>query len=113
MLKAIYGTSFYVLFGIIGVTTCGIGLLIVVFMRSMWIDSVDNEGVTTRSGARYLWSNLTKIDRVTMVAGASRVAGVGTLYFGNKKVIINTALVSNATEIVQFVQARVGQPVIG
>ena len=94
MLKAIYGTSFYVLFGIIGVTTCGIGLLIVVFMRSMW-------------------SNLTKIDRVTMVAGASRVAGVGTLYFGNKKVIINTALVSNATEIVQFVQARVGQPVIG
>ena len=111
--RARYGSFYYVLLGFMTIGTLGFGLLIVVWMRTMWVDQVDEQGVTTLSGRRFNWAALTQVQRTAMTAGASRVGGVGGLVFGHKKVLINTMLLSNSAEVLQFVQAKVGCPVMG
>lgn len=113
MVKAQYGVGFWILIVLLVGFTCGFGALIWVWMRTMWIDEATDEGVTTVSGRKFAWSELTNVERTTMTAVGARVGGVGGLHFGDKRVLINTMIVANAAEVLAFVEKKVGAPVAG
>lgn len=112
-IKAEYGVGFWILIVVLVAFTCGFGLLIWAWMRTMWIDVADDEGVSTVSGRRFSWSQLTNVERTTMTAAGARVGGVGGLHFGDKRVLINTMIVANAPAVLAFVEQKVGAPVAG
>lgn len=110
---AVYGVKYYILLVVLFAFTFGFGFFIWLWMRTMWINEADEQGVTTRSGRRFGWDELTDIERTTQTAVGMRIGGIGALIFGKKRVIINTMLLSNAKEVVEFVSVAVGTPVSG
>ncbi len=102
-MEAKYGGRYYLLVGLLTVITFGVGILIVLWMRTMWIASADPTGVTTQSGRRFEWSDLTGVEGLSLTAVGARVAGVTTLLYGSKRVIINSAVQTNARELLGYI----------
>ena len=97
-IKAKYGVKFwaYMIFGT--VFTAGLFVLLVLHMRTMWLNRIGDFGVSTVTGRSYIWSDLTGIEN-TKAYISSPEADATTLLFGNKRVIVNNRLLSNHREI--------------
>jgi hypothetical protein len=108
MVKAQYGVGFWIITVLLVGCTCGIGLIIWAWMRTMWIDEANDEGVTTVSGRKFAWSELTNVGRTTVTAVGARVGRVGGLHFGGKRVLVNSMLVANADEVLAFIEKKIG-----
>jgi hypothetical protein len=111
--KAEYGAKFWFVAVVLVLFTCGFGVPIYLWMRTMWVDTADENGISTVSGRRFAWSELTGIQRTTMTAAGARVGGVGALIFDKKRVILNTLLLGNAEAMLAFVETKVGSAVVG
>ncbi len=94
----------------------GLGLILHFFVNNrVFPRTLDSEGVTTRSGKRYLWSDLVDWERNRMVVGGpggARLTGNVTLLFNNGKVRIGTGVIENLDEVLAFLSNRLGENVV-
>jgi hypothetical protein len=70
---------------------------------------IDDEGITTRSGKRYLWTELVNWERHRLVAGGSggfRITGNVTLFFKTGKVLIGSFPIKNLDEVLAILSKR-------
>jgi hypothetical protein len=87
----------------------GLGLIIHFTNNRVFPKIIDDEGITTRSGKRHLWSELIDWERQRLVAGSTygpRITGNFTLFFKKGKVRIGSFPIENLNEVLTFVSQK-------
>jgi hypothetical protein len=109
-----YSTAFYVMSSIVGVLTLGIGfLLMFLVVPRKWPRVADQEGLTLRNGKRFLWSQLTNHQAVTVVGpGGIRTAGRLDLIFGTYVVHVVPVSITPAQELIAFIGEQTGRQMV-
>ena len=95
---------------IAGLMTCGIAAVIMWFIASRNFPKlIDREGITLRNGGRVHWPELTRKEKITVVAkSGSRMAGGLDLYFGKQKVKIAPQSFAEGYEVLTFLKSILG-----
>lgn len=88
--------------------TFGIGGLVMWLMTITWPRSLDQEGITLRSGKRVLWKNATRAQPTRVVFLGMRVNGGLILHFGNDMVSVVPASITPADQVVELVARKTG-----
>ena len=105
-MKAEYGLVYQLMVGLLVLPTLGLGYLIVLLMRGSWIDRVEGSQVVSRGGKSFELSQLTNredIKAAALIAKGDSLRGVVVLMFGKDRIIVNPALVSNASAVVAHI----------
>lgn len=93
----------------------GLGLILHFLVNNRVFPRIlDEEGITTRSGKRHLWTDLVNWERHRLVAGGSggfRITGNITLFFKTGKVLIGSFPIQNLNEVIVFLTKRLGYSV--
>jgi hypothetical protein len=93
---------------------CGLGLIIHFCNNRTFPKVLDDEGITTRSGKKYLWSNLVDWERHRLVLNSSfgpRITGNVTLIFTGGEVRIGSFPIANLNEVQAFLSRKFSQDV--
>jgi len=93
----------------------GLGLILHFLVNNRVFPKVlDDEGVTTRSGKRYLWTDLADWERHRLVLGSTsgpRITGNLTLFFPKGKVLIGTFPIANLNEVIMFISQKLASDI--
>ncbi len=96
-------TSYIVMMLLMIPFTFGIATLFMWITSRKWPKLIDSEGMTLRSGKRLLWTELTKIQPVTVVNRAGvRITGRLDLYFDKFVVPIVTHSLKEGDTVLEF-----------
>jgi hypothetical protein len=94
----------------------GLGLILHFFVNNRVFPKViDDEGITTRNGKRYLWTDLKDWERHRLVLGGSggpRITGNITLFFSGGKVLIGSFPIDNLKEVLNFLTIKLNATAI-
>ena len=111
MVTAKYGTIHTILIVIITLFTLGLGYLIVIFMKRIWIKEVTETGVVSMNGTQFEWSQLTNkedvLKRVQIAELGEAYKGPVVLLFDGGRVVINPILVANDRELLLFIGNKI------
>jgi hypothetical protein len=109
-----FTTAFWIMTGFLGLVTLGLGLLLMVFVVARpWPKVADREGLTLRNGKRFLWSQLTNVQAVTVTGvGGVRMAGRADLIFGTQTVHVVPVSIGPAQELFALIEEVTGRPVV-
>jgi hypothetical protein len=106
--------AFWIMTALIGILTLGLGFLLMLFVVARpWPKVADREGLTLRNGKRFLWSQLTNVQAVTVTGiGGVRMAGRADLLFGTTTVHVVPVSIAPAQELFALIEEVTGRPVI-
>jgi hypothetical protein len=93
----------------------GLGLILHFLVNNRVFPKIlDDEGITTRNGKRYLWADLENWERHRLVLNSTtgpRLTGNVTLFFTKGKVIIGSFPIENLNEVLAFLAQKLAQDV--
>ena len=89
----------------------GLGLILHFFVNNkVFPRFLDDEGLTTRKGRRYLWADLVNWERHRTVVGGLCVGRDVLLNFKDGKVVVGSRL-ANLDELLDFLSKKLGTTV--
>ena len=93
----------------------GLGLILHFLVNNRVFPKIlDDEGITTRNGKRYLWTELENWERHRLVLNSTtgpRLTGNVTLFFTRGKVIIGSFPIDNLNEVLTFLSYKLNDNV--
>ena len=93
----------------------GLGLILHFLVNNRVFPKIlDDEGITTRNGKRYLWTELENWERHRLVLNSTtgpRLTGNVTLFFTRGKVIIGSFPIDNLNEVLAFLSYKLNDNV--
>lgn len=111
MVTAKYGIIHKILIVILTLFTLGLGYLIILFMKRIWIKEVTETGAVSMNGTQFEWSQLTNkedvLKRVQIVELGEAYKGAVALLFDGGRVVINPILVVNDREVLLFIGNKI------
>jgi hypothetical protein len=112
MIQAKLTRTFYVRLVALAIFTLGIGTLVLLIVSRGYVETLDDEGVTSRGGKRLVWSDLTAVrPRYVRRPGGRAYLNDVTLTFGAGSVSVFPAVLDNGPEVLEWLRRRTGQPI--
>jgi len=102
------GPGFKMALWLLGLFTCGVGALALWLTARSWPRTMDDDGITLRSGKRVLWRDCTRVVQVTAMGDGTRISGRAELEFGKVKVPLVPQSVLQGQAMLDFASRRVG-----
>ena len=105
--------GFKMVLWIVGIFTLGVGAIGMWWQTRSWPQTMDNDGIALRNGARVRWADCTGIERVTAVTETgSRISGRVDLKFGATRVRLVPQSVLQGPQMLQFASTKLGRDVV-